>query len=433
MLTDFFWRSTSYESTTVLLRALSSLFAARVCRFRQPKSCRTIKAVERTMLHITAARHAQLFRLTQRRLQSGTFTACPYHQAKEGSATVMAQGAMEHCPVVGTTPHMGCPVEASLCDRRPPTMLAMVSQMGKSQLSAYVAATALAGYVIAGGTAPLVAAAVTTGTMLQSCSANTANQIIEAPYDKLMKRTCRRPLPMKFLSPQAATAISGMELTLGTGLLYCVSPPAAALGVFNWFLYVCIYTPLKRVSALNTWFGSIVGGVPPLMGGFAVAGIITPPVWLLATFLFVWQIPHFNGLAFHCRRDYEAAGYKMLAFYNPWRASFYAVALSVMMAFLTLVCPTLAGMEVEGVWYYSVTAAANALMIYKSLLFHNEPVRHCRGCFVFSYVYLSVVLAAIMLNHIQPMHLAQRAIDYVAAEATEASATSSAVVSTAET
>ncbi|KAG5478778.1 hypothetical protein LSCM1_06182 [Leishmania martiniquensis] len=384
------------------------------------------------MWRITAARHAQLFGLTQRRLLSGTFTACPYHRAKEGSATAMAQGAAEHCPVVGTTPHTRCPMEVDLCDRRTPTISAMVSQMGKTQLSAYVAATALAGYVIAGGTSPFIAAAVTTGTMLQSCSANTANQIIEAPYDRLMKRTCRRPLPMKFLSPQVAAAISGVELSLGTGLLYCASPPAAALGVLNWFLYVCVYTPLKRVSALNTWFGSVVGGVPPLMGGVAVASFITPPVWLLATFLFVWQIPHFNGLAFHCRRDYEAAGYKMLAFYNPWRASFYAVALSVVMAVLTLICPTFAGMEVEGSWYYSVTAAANALMIYKSLLFHNDPVRHCRGCFVFSYVYLSVILAAIMLNHVQPMHLAQRSIHYSTTETVEASATSPAMLSTVE-
>lgn len=373
------------------------------------------------MLRGTLVRHAQLFKLTQRRLHTGTFTACPYHRAKESTATstVMGEATVEHCPVVGTTPHMACPVEHELFTRKTPTLMAMVSTMGKTQLSAYVAATALAGYVIAGGVNPLIAAAVTAGTMLQSCSANTANQIIEAPYDKLMKRTCRRPMPMKMMTPQRASAISGTELVLGTGLLYVVSPAAAAIGVFNWFLYVGMYTPLKRVSALNTWFGSIVGGVPPLMGGVAVSTAIAPPVWLLATFLFVWQIPHFNGLAFHCRRDYEAAGYKMLAFYNPWRASFYAVALSVVMAILTLICPSLAGMDIEGLWYYPVTAAANAVMIYKSLLFHYEPQKHCRGCFVFSYVYLSVVLAALMLNHFQPMHSAQRAIEYVTAEATE--------------
>lgn len=381
----------------------------------------------------TLIRHAQLFKLTQRRLQTGTITACPYHRTKESAfSTTMAEGTVEHCPVVGTSPHVSCPVEHELYTRKAPTLMAMACTMGKAQLSAYVAATALAGYVIAGGVNPFVAAALTAGTMLQSCSANTANQIIEAPYDKLMKRTCRRPLPMKMITPQRASAISGTELVLGTGLLYFVSPPAAAIGVFNWFLYVGMYTPLKRVSALNTWFGSIVGGVPPLMGGVAMSSVITPPVWLLATFLFVWQIPHFNGLAFHCRRDYEAAGYKMLAFYNPWRASFYAVALSVVMALLTLVCPTLAGMEVEGLWYYPVTAAANAVMIYKSLLFHHQPQLHCRGCFVFSYVYLSIVLAALMLNHFQPMHQAQRAIDYITTEVAETSAMVTAGVTSAK-
>ncbi|KAL7697969.1 protoheme IX farnesyltransferase [Lotmaria passim] len=381
----------------------------------------------------TLIRHAQLFKLTQRRLQTGTITVCPYHRTKESAiSTTMAEGTVEHCPVVGTSPHVSCPVEHELYTRKTPTLMAMACTMGKTQLSAYVAATALAGYVIAGGVNPFVAAALTAGTMLQSCSANTANQIIEAPYDKLMKRTCRRPLPMKMITPQRASAISGTELVLGTGLLYFVSPPAAAIGVFNWFLYVGMYTPLKRVSALNTWFGSIVGGVPPLMGGVAMSSVITPPVWLLATFLFVWQIPHFNGLAFHCRRDYEAAGYKMLAFYNPWRASFYAVALSVVMALLTLVCPTLAGMEVEGLWYYPVTAAANAVMIYKSLLFHHQPQLHCRGCFVFSYVYLSIVLAALMLNHFQPMHQAQRAIDYITTEVAETSAMVTAGVTSAK-
>lgn len=340
----------------------------------------------------------------------GAFTACPYHQAGSQTATDMA--SVEHCPVVGTTPAMKCPVESELSQRQAPTMASMISQMGKTHLSAYVASTALAGYVIAGGVSPLIAAGVTAGTMLQSLSANTANQIIEAPYDKLMKRTCRRPLPMKFISPKLASCISASELAMGTGLLYCLSPAAAAMGVVNWFLYVCMYTPLKRRSALNTWFGSIVGGVPPLMGGVAVSGTLTNPVLLLAALLFIWQIPHFNGLAFHCRRDYEAAGYKMLAFYNPWRASFYAVALSVLMAVITLGYPSVVGTTAEGLWFYPAVGAANLVMIYKSMLFHHSPTRHCRGCFVFSYVYLSIVLAAMMLNHLQPTQLVHQAVEY---------------------
>ena len=89
-------------------------------------------------------------------------------------------------------------------------------------------------------------------------------------------------------------------------------------------------------------------------------------------------------------------------------------------------------MEVEGLWYYPVTAAANAVMIYKSLLFHHQPQLHCRGCFVFSYVYLSIVLAALMLNHFQPMHQAQRAIDYITTEVAETSAMVTAGVTSAK-
>ena len=133
-----------------------------------------------------------------------------------------------------------------------PTLSAIVQQMGKSQLSAYVASTAFAGYVIGGGGSIPVALGVLVGTLLQSYSANTVNQIIEAPYDKLMKRTCRRPLPMRLISPRAACLICTAEMLLGTGVLYYVSPLAALFGCINWVLYVCMYTPLKRVSALNT-------------------------------------------------------------------------------------------------------------------------------------------------------------------------------------
>lgn len=152
------------------------------------------------------------------------------------------------------------------------------------------------------------------------------------------------------------------------------------------------------------------------MGGLAVTNslqAVAGSVWLLGLLLFVWQIPHFNGLAFHCRRDYEAAGYKMLAFYNPWRASFYAVLLSIVMAAITLLGPYYTNTPVEWVWYYPVSIVANGGMIYKAALFHRAPQLHCRGCFVYSYLYLSVMLAAIMLNYVQPLHIINNSVNYL--------------------
>jgi heme o synthase len=316
-------------------------------------------------------------------------------------------------------PKMACPIEedteTDIAALRAMPFKTIVSQTGKVRLSGFVTATAVVGYVMAGGTSPLVAVAVTAGTMLQSMSANTANQIIEVEHDKNMKRTCKRPLPVGAITPMGAAALSTAEFAVGTGILAAVSPLAAALGALNWAIYVCMYTPLKRVSATNTWFGSIVGGIPPWMGGAAATGSLTcaamHPATLLAAFMLVWQIPHFMALSFHCRRDYEGAGYKMLAFANPWRASFYAILLSVIMAAISLVGPYTIDMPVEGLWFYPISVAANATMIYKSVRFHLDPVRNCRSCFVFSYMYLGVMLLAFTVNHFQPVGIATKVVN----------------------
>lgn len=311
-----------------------------------------------------------------------------------------------------------CPIE----EVQPQSMMTIVNQLGKARLSGFVTATATVGYVLCGGTSPLVAAGVTLGTYLQSLSANTANQWIEVEHDRCMKRTMFRPLVTGAISPNMALLICGAELLAGTALLAAVSyPSVAALGFLNWMLYVCVYTPLKRVSAVNTWYGAIVGAIPPIMGGAATAaaaGALSPavpqllPAYLLGAIMFAWQIPHFMSLSFHCRRDYEAAGYKMLAFENPTRASMYAVALSVVIAALSVPCVHFFVPAVEP-WYYLLAAAANGVMIYKSWRFHVDPKRFCRACFVFSYIYLSVMLALLCINHVQPMHRAQLLLEYL--------------------
>ena len=55
-------------------------------------------------------------------------------------------------------------------------------------------------------------------------------------------------------------------LTLG------VNSITAALGAFNLALYTMAYTPMKRITSANTWLGSIVGAVPPMMGWAASTG-----------------------------------------------------------------------------------------------------------------------------------------------------------------
>ncbi|EDO29172.1 predicted protein, partial [Nematostella vectensis] len=76
-------------------------------------------------------------------------------------------------------------------------------------------------------------------------------------------------------------------------------------GAFNIALYTCIYTPMKRLSIANTWVGSVVGALPPLMGWAACTGTLHPGAFVFAGLLYSWQFPHFNALSWNLRPDYS--------------------------------------------------------------------------------------------------------------------------------
>lgn len=121
----------------------------------------------------------------------------------------------------------------------------------------------------------------------------------------------------------------------------------AGLSALNIFLYAGVYTPMKRLSAANTWIGAIVGGIPPLMGWCAAAGEAATSEhhswkdllfsessvggWLLAALLFAWQFPHFMSLSHTIRDDYRNAGHQMLSWTNPARNARVALRYSIAM------------------------------------------------------------------------------------------------------
>ena len=97
----------------------------------------------------------------------------------------------------------------------------------------------------------------------------------------------------------------------GVLLLYTlVNPLTAELGALNLFLYTCVYTPMKRLSILNTWAGAVVGAIPPVMGWTACTGTLDPGCLIPFGVLFAWQFPHFNALSWNLRPDYSRAGYR---------------------------------------------------------------------------------------------------------------------------
>ncbi len=192
------------------------------------------------------------------------------------------------------------------------------------------------------------------GTGLGASGAAVLNQYIERDTDARMQRTQNRPLPSGIVNPAGALAFGLWLVLLGTGLLlWQVNLLTAFLVLSTNFLYVLVYTPMKRVSELNTTFGAIPGALPPLIGTAAVSNEVTLQGALLFAILFVWQHPHVFAIQWMCKDDFAAAGFKMLALEDDGSRTKRHVILGTVALIVVSLLPTLWGMSG---WLYMVAA-----------------------------------------------------------------------------
>lgn len=151
------------------------------------------------------------------------------------------------------------------------------------------------------------------GTGLLACGAAALNQLFEREFDALMRRTENRPLPSGRLQPDTVLVFGSSASVMGLGwLALLVSIPAAVVGAVTSITYLFVYTPLKRVTWLNTLVGAVPGALPPLLGWTAARGEPGVGGWTMFTILFLWQVPHFLAIAWLYRDEYARAGFVML-------------------------------------------------------------------------------------------------------------------------
>src|ERR1035438_10409436 len=151
------------------------------------------------------------------------------------------------------------------------------------------------------------------GTALVAAGAAALNQLLECEYDAKMRRTQDRPLPSGRLQP-TTVAIFGGACSVA-GLVYLaltVNLLTSVVGAVTLISYLFIYTPLKRVTWMNTLVGAIPGALPPLMGWTAARNELSGEGWTLFALLAFWQIPHFMAIAWLYREEYAKAGFVML-------------------------------------------------------------------------------------------------------------------------
>ena len=151
------------------------------------------------------------------------------------------------------------------------------------------------------------------GTFLLSGGAGAINHFVEKDLDKLMDRTQSRPIPAGIISSKSALFF-GVSISMFGFIILATSVNhlTAILGLITVLLYIFVYTPLKKITWLNTTIGAIPGAMPALGGWAASANELDPNAWILFSILFLWQHPHFYAIALMCKEDYEKAGFQML-------------------------------------------------------------------------------------------------------------------------
>ncbi|KAH8287944.1 hypothetical protein KR018_008857 [Drosophila ironensis] len=280
----------------------------------------------------------------------------------------------------------------------PGKTLGQYKKLSKFRLTSLVVITTMGGYAMAPAAFdPASFAMVTLGTGLVSAAANAINQYHEVPFDSQMSRTKNRVLVTGQMTPLHAVTFAVVSATTGLSMLYFgTNGLTAALGAGNLFLYTSIYTPMKRISIVNTWVGSVVGAIPPLMGWAGCAGTLDAGAMILAGVLYAWQFPHFNALSWNLRPDYSRAGYRMMAVTNPGLCRRTALRYSGAIVGLSMLAPVL---DVTNYWFALETLPLNAYFAYLAYKFYQKSDSgSSRKLFRFSLVHLPALMLLFLAN-----------------------------------
>jgi protoheme IX farnesyltransferase len=305
--------------------------------------------------------------------------------------------------------------------------LSIYLELAKARLATLVVLTAAVGHVVASGGRPhLITLSWTIiGTALTAFGANILNQWREIEPDRRMHRTRERPLPSGRISRTRAATWGASSALVGIVVLAGgTNNLTAALSLLVILLYVLVYTPMKRVSPLNTLLGAVCGAVPPMMGWTAATGRIELGAWILFAILFLWQIPHFLALAWLYREDYHRGGFRMLPSVDPSGRQTGRAAVVYALALLPLSAIAYAG-GLAGVAYLAGSQILGLILAALALgLLMERSATRARRLFLASILYLPLLLALMVADPVAARH-EQSALGHMHAAASLAEGASS--------
>ena len=238
------------------------------------------------------------------------------------------------------------------------------------------------------------------GVFLSASSSHTFNQILERKSDAIMQRTLHRPLVQNTIPISSALKGGIIFLVLGLSCLFFVDFISTFFTALTVFLYVAIYTPLKKISSWNTWVGALPGALPIFIGFYAAKPVDHNfAIWIAFLLLYVWQIPHFLSLAWKYKEDYSKANLKMFVVGDK--------AGNKTAIIMLLHCLLLFLLVIIDYWFYRkilpfiISLSCTIYFLYLMLCFlKQKSIHNAQIIFNFSLFYLPIVLLCFIINNI---------------------------------
>lgn len=246
--------------------------------------------------------------------------------------------------------------------------------------------------------------AATVGIWLLAGAAFAINCLVEREIDSRMARTARRPMAMGELSVQQTLVFSGVIGGAGMWVLYNLVNPLTMWLTFATFVgYAVIYTIiLKPATPQNIVIGGLSGAMPPALGWAAVANDLPMQAWILVLIIFVWTPPHFWALALYRRDDYAKSGLPMLPITHGLKFTQFQILLYTIILVATTMLPF--AVHMSGLIYLVSAAILGAIFLwYAWRIYRHYSDSIARKTFAYSIVYLSLLFAALLVDHYIPL------------------------------
>jgi protoheme IX farnesyltransferase len=245
-----------------------------------------------------------------------------------------------------------------------------------------------------------VALAATIGIALVAGAAAAINCLVEQKIDALMARTRGRPLPRGELTPLQTLVFALVVGGSGLALLYFkVNELTMWLTMATFVGYAIVYTViLKPMTPQNIVIGGASGAMPPVLGWAAVTNDVSFQALLLFLIIFAWTPPHFWALALYRKLEYAKAGVPMLPVTHGDKFTRLHVLFYTFILFAVTMLPYATHMS-GLIYVVSAIALGGVFLYYAVKIYRDYSDRLAQTTFRYSILYLTLLFAALLLDH----------------------------------